>query len=102
MKLSHASDHSSHELNVILKKLDSDVENKATKMILSEVVNLFLTQTSQNFERNPILKRTTFCNKMQQLQNFFCDSKVQQKLSHPNLDIHLVPLLWFNLKIFPH
>ena len=90
-----------NELNVILKKLDSDVENKATKIILSEVVNLFLAQTSQNFERNQTLKRTTFCNKLQQLQNFFCHSKVQQKLSHPNLDIHLVPLFRFNLKIFP-
>ena len=64
-----------NELNVILEKRHSDRENKATKTILSEVGNFFLTQTSQ-------IKRTTFCNNMQQLKNLFCHSK-QQKLPQP-------------------
>ena len=66
-------------------------------MILSKVANFFGSNIEE-LERNPMLKWTTFCNKVQQLQTFFSHSNVQQKLSHPNLNLHFIPLRWFNLK----
>ena len=62
-------------------------------------LKISLAPTLQNFMRNQMLKQITFFNKEQLLVNFFSHFNAQQKRSHLNLNILLVPLL-FNL-LFP-
>ena len=78
-----------NELNDVLKKLDSDRDNKATKMLLSEVANFFGPNIAElreksNAQTDHLLQQGAAISKL--LQSFQCATEAlpsQPSVLHP-------------------